>query len=391
MRWPVLLTQIPSYLHLVLLTSERAWAQAMAMKTTHSNGPKGIVGRTRSHIISRLDKAARTAQHLVEILSDSAAGASVTDILQAKGYAATIRGSMCFERQSWKPCLESYSVARVVYSALAAKASADLYKDILSETIDPSIRYASYQLKTPRTVSIATIARDSFPKSDATLVEQINSVEPGALTGELDAREGLPSGDDTPRTITWRTREVKIEDAQIALAWAKVRAAKEQLGTNLQKQSERAPHQIAASYDGILTATQDAVDATKQAIDELRAEGVAQSDSRMQSLQITRTAVNYEMISWRIGRNRVLTGEDDGAAEDYTPRKNKKSKETDTDDHKLKEVSTSKKLTKLKEKAALYDGTLQNLQSIRELPGVAADEGLAARLDAFTGYFKSLK
>lgn len=364
------------------------------MKTIHSNGPKGIVGRTRSHIISRLDKAARCAQHLVDILSDTAAsGANAQDILEAKGYTAVIRGSKLFECQSWQPCLENYSTARVIYSALSSKGNADLYKDLLSETIDPSIRYAAYQLKTPRTVPIPAIARKAFPQSDSTLVAQVNEVEPGALTGQLDAGDGLPSGEDTPRTLTWRSREVKIEDAQIALAWAKVKLAKTALGANLSKQSERAPHQVAASYDEILTATQDAVDTTKQAIDEMRGEGVAQSDPRMQSLQITRTAVNYEMISWRIGRNRVLTGEQDGAVENYASKKKaKKTEETaESDEHKLKDASASKKLTKLKEKVALYEGTLQNIQSIKELPGVAADEGLSAKLAAFESYFKSLK
>lgn len=364
------------------------------MKTIHSNGPKGIVGRTRSHIVSRLDKAARSAQHLVDILSDSASGAKVGDILEAKGYASVIQGSKLFECQSWKPCLENYSTARVIYSALSSKGNAELYKDLLSETIDPSIRYAAYQLKTPRTVPIPVIARKAFPHSDWTLVGQINEVEAGALTGQLDADEGLPTGEDTPRTLAWRSREVKIEDAGIAMAWAKVSLAKTALGANLAKQSERAPHQVAASYDDILTATQDAVDATKQAIDEMRGEGVAQSDPRMQSLQITRTAVNYEMISWRIGRNRVLTGEHDGAIESYvTKKKAKKTQEAPeaAEEHKLKEASASKKLTKLKEKVALYEGTLQNIQSITELPGVAADEGLSAKLAAFDSYFKSLK
>merc|ERR1712000_226269 len=44
----------------------------------------------------------------------------------------------------------------------------------------------------------------------------------------------------------------------------------------------------------------------------------------------------------------------------------------------------------LKEKVALYDGTLQNLQTIKELPGVAADEELAAKLDASVKYFEAL-
>lgn len=365
----------------------------MSFKTNHANVRKGIVGRTRSHIISRLDKAAKTAQHLVELLSETAAsGATVNDVLEAKAYTALVRGAAQFEKQSWEPCLRSYSTARVIYSALAVSGNGDLFKDLLSDTIDPSMRYAAYQLKTPRTVPIPVIARKAFPHSDETLVKQVNSIEPGALSGEADSKTGLPAADEVPKSLTWRSREVKIEDAQIALAWAEVKAAQKQLAEDINKQSDRSLHQIAALYDDILTATQNAVDATKQAIDDLRSEGVGQSDPRMQSLQITRTAVNYEMISWRVGRNRVLTGTSDGAVEDYSPRK--KHKKVDSEEEQGKaamEASNARKLSKLKEKAALYDGTLQNIDSVRELPGVAADEALSATLDAYTGYFRALK
>ncbi|OAA81500.1 hypothetical protein LEL_01045 [Akanthomyces lecanii RCEF 1005] len=383
------------YVHLLLLTSERAWAQAMSIKAAHATGRKGIAGRTKSHIVSRLNRAAITAHSLVEALSETTiSGASTRDILEAKAYEALIVGAMQFEKHTWQPCLQSYAVSRVIYTALTTTGKGDIYKDLLADTIDPSIRYAAYQLKTPRTIPIPTIAHKAFPDSDKVLVQQINEVDPGALSGESDAKTSLGNPDKAPDTITWRSREVRIEDAQIALAWASVNAAKQNLAENLAKGKSRSPREAAAAYDDILTATQDAVDATKQAIDELRSEGVAQSDTRMQSLQITRTAVNFEMISWRIGRNRVLTGESDGAIEEHGRSKAIKKAETegnDDDESGPTELPISRKLTKLKEKAALYDGTLQNLESIKELPGVAADEALSGRLNAFVSYFSALK
>ncbi|UNI21750.1 signal recognition particle subunit srp68 [Purpureocillium takamizusanense] len=381
------------HVHLLLLTSERAFAQAMSIKAAHTADQKGLSSRTRSHIVSRLDKAARAAQDLVDALSQkSVSGASDNDVLEAKAYAALIRGAMLFEKHTWEPCLQSYAVARVVYSALAMTGSGDLFKDLLSETIDPSIRYAAYQLKTPRTVPIPAIARKAFPRSDAELVREVDKIDPSILAdADAAAKTGI-TAESAPRTLTWRSREVQIEDAQISLAWASVEAAKSRLAAAVEVSKDKEPHEVAAVYDEILTATQDAVDATKQAIDELRAEGVAQSDPRMQGLQITRTAVNYEMISWRIGRNRVLTGPQDGAPEVYgSLRRKKKSQAAEDAGSKERELPTRKKLVKLKEKLALYDGTLQNLESINELPGVAADEGLASRLDAVANYFESLK
>ncbi|KAF5123710.1 Signal recognition particle subunit SRP68 [Metarhizium anisopliae] len=383
------------YVHLLLLTSERAWAQAMSFKASNSATQKDITGRTKSHIVSRLNKASRAAQRLVELLSDPASGASTNDVLEAKSYAALIRGAMLFERHDWELCLQSYAVSRVIYSALASAGKSDLFKDLLSETIDPSIRYAAYRLKTPRTVPIPTIAKKSFPRSDDALVKEINRLDPSILAEGDDATKLGNAAENAPRTITWRSRQVQIEDAQISLAWASVETAKMNLTRNFAQSQDKQPYEIAAQYDEILMTTQDAVDATKQAIDELKAEGVPQSDPRMQRLQITRTAVNYEMISWRIGRNRVLTGLQDGGPEDYNAsrrRKIKAPKDTEAGQQKKqRELPPSKKLAKLKEKVALYDGTLQNVQSIKELPGVAADEALATKLNGYEKYFGSLK
>lgn len=360
----------------------------MKMKSGHDNDSKGITGRLRSHIASRLTKATRAAEELVEALSQTdVSGASQNDLLEANAYAYLIRGTASFEKQSWESSLQNYAAARVIYSALASATTGDLYKDLLTETIDPSIRYAAYQLKTPRTVPIPIIARKAFPQSDANLVKQINDIDPTILkSDEAKAKDGIASAEGAPKTLTWRSREVNIEDAQIAMAWGAVLAAKERLATNLAQPKGRGPYELAGAYDEILMLSQDAVDATKQAIDEMRAEGVEQGDARMQSLQITRTAVNFETISWRIGRSRVLTGEHDGALDQYSsPRRGKKAAQEG------KDIPTVKKLAKLKEKVALYDGILQNIESIMELPGVANDQGLAEQIAAYVKYFEALK
>ncbi|RCI09512.1 hypothetical protein L249_4084 [Ophiocordyceps polyrhachis-furcata BCC 54312] len=371
------------YVHLLLLTSERAWAQAMSFKTA---GHKDIPRRSRSHIVSRLYRAVTTAQELAQILATTA---PVRDVLEAKAYAALLQGAMQFEKRAWQPCLQSYAVARSAYSALSATGNADLFKDLLSETIDPYIRYAAYQLKTPRTVPIPSIVAKAFPWSDAALVSEINQVDPTVL-GATSGSDASPA-QDIPKTLIWRSRQVQIEDAQISQAWAFVLAAKSRLTNHLAQATDREPRKVAAAYDELLTATQDAVDATKQAIDELKAEGVAQSDSRMQSLLIARTAVNYEMICWRIGRNRVLTGPQDGAPDDYDLLRRTRAKAKSQTAKQQRKLPTSRKLARLREKVALYDGTLQSLKSIKELPGVAADEPLSTNIQAFENYFDSLR
>ncbi|KAI1421018.1 Cupredoxin [Xylaria sp. FL1777] len=393
-RGPVSAEQVAEnheFLHLVLLTAERAWAHAMRLKAVHSADTKGITGRTRSHIISRLDKGARAAEHLVHILSDTAITAATdTDILEARAYAAMLRGAAHFEAQNWEDCMRSYAAARVIYSALMS-IRGDVLKDLLSETIDPSIRYAAYQSKVPRTLAIPTIAQKAFPSSDEALVRQINTIAPDLLKqSDSDAEKGQVDTPDAPHTITWRSRGVKIEDASIALAIGSTESATARLAEKLASSDIVLPKEMAAAYDEVLIASQDAADATKHAIDELRDEGVPQSDSRIQSLQITRTAVNYQMISWRIGRNRVLSGEHDGALLDSAPNTTRKSKK-DAYLRQAKIDPPGRRVARLKEKVVLYDATLQSLESIKELPGVAADDGLLRQLDATAKYFYALK
>lgn len=382
------------YVHLQLSTAERAWAHAMYMKSTHSADAKGITGVTRSHIISRLHKASTTANELLKVLGDrSTTGATETDILELRAYATSLRGAEEFEKQSWDACIRSYSVAWVLYSALATSTKSDTFKDLLSGTIEPSIRYGAYQLRMPRTVGIPVIARKYFPKDDPELSAAVDKLDTSVLkeSGSKTKAEAVDSDAVASRTIKWRSRTVELEDASIAVALASVATARKTLSETLSSTPDAPAKELAAAYDDILIASQDAVDATKHAVDELVAEGIGQGDKRMQGLQITKTAVSYDMISWRIGRNRVLTGKWDGSLVESSPlakhRSSKKTKQEVT----IKEETSGRKLARLREKVVMYDSTLQSLDSIRELPGVAADTEFLKELDAKSNHFRALK
>ena len=333
----------------------------MHMKSTHSadTAPKGITGSTRRHIISRLHKAAACANELIEILNDrETTGASSIDILEARAYSACLSGAMEFEKQSWEASLGFYSEARIIYDTLTVSTKKDIFKDLPSTAIDPSIRYSAYQQQLPRTIAISTIARRHFPRSNTSLITELETLDPNALTDQPSQEKPgstTTTPSNVPKTITWRSRTVTLEDASIALALASTSTASENLSTFLSS-SNLPPKEKAAAYDDVLTASQDAVDATKRAIDELIAEGVGQGDKRMQGLQVTRTAVNYALVGWRVGRNRVLSGESDGAAlvsgAAKRPRKGGKP-------HTEKEEGRGRKLAGLRERVALYDATLQ--------------------------------
>ncbi|KAI5310568.1 hypothetical protein KEM55_005271, partial [Ascosphaera atra] len=107
---------------------------------------------------------------------------------------------------------------------------------------------------------------------------------------------------------------------------------------------------------------------------------------------VTRTAVNYELVSWRIGRNRAACGEDDGLA--FEPWAGvKKGALSSRRARKLaaRADSVPKRLDVLRRRVALYDATVQDLEGIKELPGVMGDVQLVEELEAKKNYFRALR
>lgn len=384
------------FIHLLVLSSERAWAFAMQMKSLHAaeSGAQGIKGSTRAHIGSRLQKASFYAGQLAELLeSRTQSDADAEAVLEARAYYLLMRGSIEFEKQRWEKSLQEYSEAHFIYAGLGRSKDvkhSDIFREWTTSMIDPSIRYASYQLKLSRTTSIDRIVSRYMKRSNNKYVEEVLRLYP-EVGGE---KRSAGKVQDLPQMISWRSRTVNLEDAAIAQALAAVLVAKEKLVDHLTLNPDLDTKAKASAYDDILTASQDAVDATKTAIDELTAEGVSQGDQRMQALQITRTSVNYALVGWRIGRNRVLCGPHDGAVlEKQTLRKPKKPRKPREDGKRIKQQAdgSGRRLAKLKERVVLFDATLQSLDSIKSLPGVAGDEEFMTELESKRAYFASLR
>ncbi|KAF2279167.1 uncharacterized protein EI97DRAFT_371101 [Westerdykella ornata] len=383
------------FLHLLLLTSERAWAHAMDMKAAHSkdNADKNITGSTRRHIISRLHKAAQLAKGIVEILSDQTTSrATDMDLLEAQAYAYSLAGAGAFEKEAegiregkssdrWRACLTEYSAARVIYNALFKSTKKELFKEFLVSSIDPSIRYAAYQHRIPRTVGVPAVSQKFFPKDDEGLVQAVEKLDAGAF------REDEPSASGT--TISWRGRTANIVDAAVGQALVSVETESTQLAAALASLSS--VKERAAAYDNVLLASQDAADATRQAIEELEKEGVNEGDARMQDLRVTSLAVNYDLISWRVGRNRVLIGSDDGLTLAPSSTQKPRRPRGDGKEWAEREEPTGRKLARVRERVALYDAILQSIDSIKELRGAVRDGGFMAELDGQRAYFQALK
>lgn len=398
------------FAHLLILVAERAWAHAMHIKSTHAEdvSGKGITGSARGHLISKLWKAAKTAEELLGLVKDAGSRAGERDVLEAIAYQATMSGAEEFEKQAegqrggdaeqgekrWEECLKRWSTARVVYAALYEKEKNEVFREALANTADPTIRYAAYQARLSRTIAISTVGKRFFPREDKELVKMVESLDQWALKDKPAPKGGEEKKDavqEVPNSVTWRGRKANIVDASIGQALAAVTAAEARLKTYLAEHPAASTRDKAAAYDDILIAAQDAADATKRATDELEKERVDEGDARMQDLRVTSLAVNYDLVSWRVGRNRILIGEDDGLT--FEPQKQKKPKRPRKDgtEYPDQEEGRGRKLARLRERVVLYDATIQSVNSVKDLRGAMRDESFVSELDGKASYFRALK
>ena len=371
----------------------------MHVKSKYSaeHGSRSLKGHPKTYMLSRLQKASLSAGHLVDLLKEQPGAESNSDaILEARAYHVGIFGAFSSEKYDWEKSLQQYAEARLIYTTLASSKGSkreNLFRDLLSTTIDPSIRYAAYRLQIPRTTSIDSIVVGYSPRERNEFVKEVLKRDPKALDDPRKSKEKIEgeAAGTALQTIEWRSRRVKIEDASTAQALAAVRVAEGILAKYLSSNEGLSPQTKAAAYDQVLLPSQDAVDATKTAIDELAAQGVSQGDQQMQSLQVTRTAVNYALIKWRIGRNRILCGSQDGAAFDIEPPRAPKHGRNEARTETSSGETIGHKIKRLREQVVLYDASLQSFDAAKELPGVAGDEAFLEELEAQQAYFSALR
>ena len=175
----------------------------MHMRSIHAEDQAGgrITGNARSHILSRLNKASKQANKLVELLHDQDASRSThTDLLEAEAYLSVLQGAENFERDyvseesdfnSWTACLQENSKARIIYISLLHQTKRDLFKEVLAGAIDPTIRYAAYKSQISRTIPVETIAKRYFPQNREDLRSAVAKLDPHALSEEKPKKSNI--------------------------------------------------------------------------------------------------------------------------------------------------------------------------------------------------------
>lgn len=287
------------------------------MKSLGADGTDTSSRAVREHIRSRLAKAASHAGALRELCSDPASQASEVDIVEVAAYASSLAGTLVFEKRHWDEALRELAVSRACYDALLGagtgrgdnkKSFGDVYKEFLTGTVDPSIRYAAYQIGIPRATDISVLVKQFFPREagNEDLVRRLNELHPGVLSDsdESEAMEGVERA-TVVNSVDWRGRVAPVEVGDIAVALGAAQKAEQELRKAMESKKVGSKRS-ADDFDEVLLAWQECVDETKKAIDKAHGEGVGGADPRLQKLQLVYTYVNYGLIGWRIGRNRVM-------------------------------------------------------------------------------------
>ncbi|KAK9477507.1 hypothetical protein V1514DRAFT_333496 [Lipomyces japonicus] len=408
------------FVGILSLAAERAWAHGLEAKSDLDSRLRRdqAAGQVR-YVRSKLEKSRKLANLLVDIVvsgrdveaSSSSPAVDVTDVerLQAVAYAELISAAVEFEHGRFERAVRHYAAAWLALSGLVAgltpvtdddknnitdddNDTADLYRDQLTTTVEPALKFVSQQVApaaAARADTVAGLARKYVPRQhvvfalvravvpDGEVADALLLTSSGADSDdhEADHESGTGKVDATVREVTWRSHTARLRDASVVQAITAARRADDDFaGQRKQVDGEYGQGDAAAAaYDPVLLAWQDAADAVHAAITDAEADG---SQDRVQELYVVSTFANYSLISRRIARDRVLLAT-------LTAKKQAQSSSGRNDGKHAVNGNV------LRQMAGIYDAIVQSIVQIQDLAGVAADEELASGLASLRSYFRA--
>lgn len=197
------------YLELVLLFSERAWAESMSLKEIDND----VNPRAKFHARRRLAKAAKWAAHLVSLCN---AKATQRTVLEAESYHAWLWGNVLLEDEQWANALEFLVKAKTVYVELGKIGSQEqqqLCQERATE-IEPTIRFCRFNLE--QEVQGGLIDAESLVKmkNEADTNQSLDLLKSKLDTVLNDTRRREAK---SMKEISWRSEKVPIKNEALRL------------------------------------------------------------------------------------------------------------------------------------------------------------------------------
>nr|CAG4640797.1 EOG090X04NF [Eulimnadia texana] len=330
------------FLYLPLIQAERAWGYAMQLKQEANTE-----ARKKFHQISRLQKAVSHAVHLESLCNSQVCDARTK--LEAQAYAAWMQGSLDFELQQWKTAGEKLLLAQTIYEKLSSALNEEeqaVYRQKVEE-LNPNLRYCAYNIgDRSAQEDLVKMRGQGKPELD-TLIAQTREKQAASLL-----------------EVTWRKRSVPVRIEKVRLFLLAI----QELKSNL---AEAADDEAKLSmYESLLLDCKDSVQALKE---ELQSSAAARAKTEgISSQQHLLNYVTFLRVTLTVDRNLVML---------ETLKKNMAQAQ----------VFEGKKAPKPQEAVRLYEGIVQLLTELQQLPGLENDDLFQTATEILTKMFKAFR
>ncbi|TDG51196.1 hypothetical protein AWZ03_002283 [Drosophila navojoa] len=347
------------FIHIPLISAERAWAYAMQLKQEANTEP-----RKRFHLVNKLRRACFYALQLQELCNTEAFDARTK--LECEAYVAWMHGTLHFELQLWKSAGEHLKRAQVVYENLAKALPDDdqeLYRAKVNE-FTPNLRYCAYNISGGasggKIDEILELRAQGVLENLDVLVSQTKS----------ESSEGL-------QTIDWRSRKVTVRPEKVRLFLLSAQELDKALAKTTKQDAK------IELIERILMDCKDAIQAVRDEIKQdpkLRSLTTGQTVSGVQYLL---AYLSYIRHSRTLQRNLCLV---DQAKLNF-----------DDPNQQQGQAQTEGKRVRPQDLARLYEIILQNVTEMQQISGMEEDTqyqsevaNLALTFKAFRCYYIAL-
>jgi len=194
------------YLHIPLVSAERCWSYAMALKQEANTEP-----RKKFHLARKLKKAVKYSQELEKLCNDSPTICDAKTKLETQAYTAYLSGIYYFEIESWVKAQEYLKKAQAIYlklcDAIGDDESAINYRQKVDE-LKPTLRYCAFNIGEPGLKAEDFI--DTFKNEVPEFEDEVLSAKFDQLI--LQAREKSSA---TLSEVTWIGKTISITHEKI--------------------------------------------------------------------------------------------------------------------------------------------------------------------------------
>lgn len=332
-----------NFMLIELMSAERAWSYAMKLKSDYDDIKSGaIISKkegSRKHFMQRFIKAVKFSDRLEEMAIESC---DENTVIEAKAYAAWMRGNLSLEKADYKRACVQYGIALTICrnkgNSFVADTDAaqlemrDYFTARAENVIEPLLRFCQYEL-TERGMS------------ESDIVELMKDVITDYPQAEEDSSTSATSSSSAKFSIQFRDQTVPISNNALRVAMLKLNTLVATYRKNVSKKSKK----LDSAFVDLLSSYDDAVSIISKEQKEIKSMKSGPAvDAKKRELEGITGYLKFHKQKLLMERNERMVNE---------------LKSSRKEDSKLDE-----------EVAHLYEVLLQDARTVASLPGGLSGE-----------------